>query len=118
MSKINFRLQLILNAIEIIEMRIRKIKKADDFIKDENTLTILDAITVRLQTIGENTNKIIKENNDFFLEHFQINPLPIIDFRNIVSHEYELLDYEIIYVICTKKFTRLKTKNSKFFIKQ
>jgi uncharacterized protein with HEPN domain len=104
MSKINYRLSLILNAIEIIEKRMRPIKEPDDFVKDENALTILDSVTIRLQTIGENTSKIEKQNKNFFQQYFQIEPSPIIDFRNIVSHEYELLDYEIIYAICTKIF--------------
>lgn len=110
MSKVNYRLGLILNAIEIIEKRMQQIKVADDFIKNDNTLTILDSITIRLQTIGENANKIEKQNKNFFWQHFQIDPSPIIDFRNIVSHEYEMLDYEIIYVICTKNIPLLKQK--------
>ncbi|MEO8567904.1 MAG: HepT-like ribonuclease domain-containing protein [Ginsengibacter sp.] len=114
MSKVNYRLGLILNALKIIEKRMEKIQNADDFIKDDDSNTILDSINARLQTIGENANKILKADKDFFQVHLHIDPLPIIDFRNIVSHEYELLDYQIIYKICVKNLPLLKQKIQTF----
>ncbi len=114
MSKVNYRLGLILNAVKIIEKRMEKIQTADDFIKDDDSNTILDSINARLQTIGENANKILKADEDFFQVYLQIDPLPIIDFRNIVSHEYELLDYQIIYKICVKNLPLLKQKIQTF----
>ncbi len=114
MSKINYRLNLILNAIEIIEKRMENIQCADDFIKDDNTAMILDSINVRLQTIGENANKVLKADKDFFQNHLYIDPLPIIYFRNIISHEYEILDYQIIYTICRNNLPSLKQKIQTF----
>ena len=57
-------------------------------------------------------------DKDFFALQLQIDPLPIIDFRNIISHEYEVLDYQIIYKICTADNPLLKQKIKTFFIKQ
>lgn len=114
MSKVNYRLGLILSAVKVIEKRMEKIQTADDFIKDDDGNTILDSINARLQTIGENANKILKADKDFFQVYLQIDPLPIIDFRNIVSHEYELLDYQIIYKICVKNLPLLKQKIQTF----
>lgn len=113
MSKINYRLELILKAIETVEKRIKKITVAEDFVKDDDGETILDSINARLQTIGENANKILKSDKEFFAQ-IEIDPLPIIDFRNIVSHEYELLDYQIIFKICTTDLPLLKQKIETF----
>ena len=114
MSNMNYRLTLILNAITIIDKRMKKIKISEDFIKDDNGETILDSINARLQTIGENANKIPKSDKEFFSLQLQMDPLPIIDFRNIISHEYELLDYQIIYKICTEDLSILKQKIETF----
>ncbi len=115
MSNISHRLDLILKAIEIIEKRMHPIKKAEDFIKDDGSDIILDSINARLQTIGENANKILKADKYFFTL-LQIDPLPIINFRNIISHEYELLDYQIIYKICTEDIPLLKQKIQTFLL--
>ena len=114
MSNINYRLTLILNAVSTIDKRMKKIKIPKDFIKDDNGVTILDSINARLQTIGENANKILKSDKEFFSSQLQMDPLPIIDFRNIISHEYELLDYQIIYKICTEDLSILKQKIETF----
>lgn len=113
MSKINYRLSLIMSAIAIIEKRMKKIKISKDFIKNDDSKTILDSINARLQTIGENANKILKADKDFFSQ-LQLDPLPIIDFRNIISHEYEALDYQIIYKICIEDLPILKQKIQTF----
>ena len=114
MSNINYRLTLILNAVSTIDKRMKKIKIPKDFIKDDNGVTILDSINARLQTIGENANKILKSDKELFSSQLQMDPLPIIDFRNIISHEYELLDYQIIYKICTEDLSILKQKIETF----
>ncbi len=110
MSNIQHRLSLILKAIDIIEKRMKKIEIADDFIKNDENDTILDSINARLQSIGENVNKIERANRNFFNANLQIDPVPIIDFRNIISHEYELLDYEMIFKICVEDLPILKQK--------
>lgn len=73
---------------------------------------------MRLQTIGENLNKIFKADPDFIANNIQIDPLPIINFRNIVSHAYELVDYEIIYTICTIELASIKTHIKNYLFKQ
>src|SRR5215210_2815771 len=110
MSSIYYRLKLILNAIDIITERMGNIHQPDDFIKTKLGNTILDSINARLQSIGENVNKITKSDKGFFMSQLQINPLPIIDFRNIISHDYELLDYQIIYKISKDDLPELKQK--------
>ncbi len=85
-----------------------KIQVEEDFVATKDGLTILDSVTMRLQTIGENFSKINKEDPQLITDILQIDIVPIIGFRNIVSHHYELLDYQIIYKICTEQISPLK----------
>ncbi|HTE13167.1 MAG TPA: HepT-like ribonuclease domain-containing protein [Chitinophagaceae bacterium] len=102
------RIGLILESINIIEERMLKIKTDEDFISSKDGLTILDAITMRLQTIGENFSKINKQDPSLIEDTLKIDINPIIGFRNIISHHYELLDYQIIFKICTEQLSSLK----------
>ncbi|MDQ6756512.1 MAG: hypothetical protein M3004_06215 [Bacteroidota bacterium] len=77
-------MNLILNAIDIINERMEDIPLPDDFIKNKLGIIILDSINARLQSIGKNVNKITKSDKSLFTSQLQIDPLPIIDFRNII----------------------------------
>ncbi len=116
MSSVQHRLNFVLTAIEVIGKRMEKIKTDYDFVKDDEGDTILDSVNARLQTIGENVNKIEKSEKGFFRLKLDIDPLPIIDFRNIISHDYESLDYQIIYKICIDDLPILKQKIQTFLL--
>jgi uncharacterized protein with HEPN domain len=103
------RLLFILESIWLIEERMTTIQKEEDFISSTNGLTLLDAITMRLQSIGENLSKINKDS-PLVIGELQLDITPIIGFRNIISHHYEKLDYQIIYRICTIHLHPLKEK--------
>ncbi len=118
MHSVQERLILIVDTVNIIENRMASIKKAEDFISDEQSIILLDAICMRLQTIGENLNKVFKSDPDFIKNNIQFDPLPIINFRNIVSHAYELVDYEIIYTICTTELAPIKKQIENYLFKQ
>jgi len=102
------KLRFILESIIIIEERMQAINQEKDFINSKDGLTILDAITMRLQAIGDSFSQIKKKNQKLLEEQLQIDVDPIIGFRNFISHHYELLDYQIIYKICTKDLPPLK----------
>lgn len=108
MYSVQERLILIVDTVTIIENRMASIKKAEDFIADAQSIILLDAISMRQQTIGENLKKVLKTDPEFIKNNVQIDPLPIINFRNLVSHAYELIDYEIIYTICTTELAPIK----------
>ncbi len=118
MYSVQERLTMIVDAVTIIENRMVSIKKAEDFIADEQSLILLDAICMQLQTIGENLNKVFKVDPELVKNQIQIDPLPIINFRNIVSHAYESLDYEIIYTICTTELAPIKKHIENYLFKQ
>ena len=104
----NDRLGLILESINIIQERMLRINIEEDFVSSKDGLTKLDAITMRPQTIGENFSKIYKDNPDLINDILKIDVVPIIGFRNIVSHHYELLDYQMIFKVCTEQLNPLK----------
>ncbi len=118
MFNVQERLAMIIDAITMIEKRMASIEKAKDFVEDDQSIILLDAICMRLQTIGENLNKVVKTDPDFIKNNIQIDPLPVINFRNIVSRTYEAIDYEIIYSICTTELAPIKKHIENYLFKQ
>ncbi|MBK8924232.1 MAG: DUF86 domain-containing protein [Saprospirales bacterium] len=106
------RLATIIEALELIERRMVKIKKADAFVDTEEGQLIMDAIAIRLQVIGETTKKIDLQQPDF-LPSIGIDPKPIIRFRDFISHHYDEADYEVLFEICTNHLPLLKAKLEK-----
>lgn len=99
-EQIRLRIDYILEHVRIIEQRFIRIKTADDFIETEIGEVLLDAITIRLQAIGENVGKIYQANPALLEKYSGLDWKRIIAFRNIVSHAYERLDYQIVFDIC------------------
>ena len=103
MFNANDRLELILESINIIEDRMLKLGEDEDVVSSKEGLTLLDAITMRLQTIGENFSKIYKGDPALIDDVLKLDVTPIIGFRRIVSH---LTNYSII-----RSFLRSVRKN-------
>lgn len=76
-------------------------------------MTRLDAISMRLQSIGEALKNIDKRDRDFLLEvankTYWSN---IIKTREIITHHYIDIDSETIYMICDEKLDDLEIKIS------
>jgi len=53
-------LRIIIESIELIENRFERIDLANDFVSSANGILILDAVSMRLQIIGELFKKIDK----------------------------------------------------------
>jgi uncharacterized protein with HEPN domain len=100
-------LDFILQSIELITERFSQIKAADDFVVNAAGITLLDAITMRLQVIGETVKQIQKTNPTFFNSYPEIEWGKIAKFRDFVSHHYEHVDHEIVYDICRMHITTL-----------
>ena len=99
----------ILLSIELIEERFKSIIKRDDFIEDNDGLEKLDAISMRLQSIGEAIKNILKRDEDTLLKvadkSYWSN---IVKFREIISHHYIDIDSEIVFDICDEDIKELK----------
>ncbi len=102
----NFR--IIVESIELIENRFIKIESADDFVSSEDGILILDAISMRLQIIGELLKKIDKIDSSLFKKYSEIEWEKIMRLRDIISHHYEMIDHEIIYDICENHIPQVK----------
>ena len=102
-------LQIILEAIVLIENRFSTINSADDLVSSANGVLILDAIAMRLQVIGEMLKKINTIDKSLFENNPEIEWDKIMRLRDIVSHHYEKVDHEIIFDICKNHVPRLKS---------
>ena len=93
-------LHLIAESIQLIQERFAKIQVPDDFVLSPNGVTLLDAISMRLQVIGESVKKLQKGKNSLLQRYSEIEWEKISRFRDLVSHHYEHIDHEIVYDIC------------------
>jgi uncharacterized protein with HEPN domain len=93
-------LDFILQSIRLVQERFSGIKTPDDFVINAAGITVLDAIVMRLQVIGESIKQIQKINSSFFKSYPEIDWGKISKFRDLVSHHYEYVDHEIVYDIC------------------
>ena len=103
----------IFESILLVEERFLNIKQPVDFVSAPQGVILLDAINMRLQTIGEQLGKIYKTNPQFLDNYPSIEWKNIIDLRNIISHHYEKVDYEIIFEICKEHIPILKKEIGK-----
>jgi uncharacterized protein with HEPN domain len=102
-------LKFILESIALIKRRFESIKSSDDFLDSDEGLDRLDAISMRLQAIGEALKNIDKRNRDFLLlvatkKYWS----QIIKTREILTHHYIDIDSETIYMICDEKIEELE----------
>ena len=93
-------LELIVESIQLVQERFLNISEPDDFVRTSEGVTLLDAIAMRLQVIGESVKQIQKIDPSFFLAYPEIEWEKISRFRDLVSHHYDHVDHEIVYDIC------------------
>ena len=102
-------LKFVLESIVLIKKRFDGIASSDDFLYTEAGLTRLDAISMRLQSIGEALKNIDKRDRAFLLEvadkRYWSN---IIKTREIITHHYIDIDAETIYMICDENLDELE----------
>jgi len=104
-------IEFILFSIDLIEERFQNIHLADDFFNNNAGLEKLDAISMRLQSIGEAIKNISKHNNSILLKLADKDYWStIIKCRDILSHHYVDIDSEIIFDICNEDLKELKSK--------
>lgn len=71
-----------------------------DFMKDRNAQ---DATLMRLQDIGEQLSRIRDTFPEFYEAHQDDNWHKLIGLRNIISHGYREINFEIIWDIVTTR---------------
>lgn len=101
-------LHLMLESTELIEKRFSRIRVPEDFVLSADGVTILDAVSMRLQVIGESVRKIQKVNPSYLNRYSIIEWDKLARFRDLVSHHYTHIDHEIIFDICRVHIPNLK----------
>ena len=91
------RLSQIAESILIIKERCKNIHTPDDFLISPDNMTIFDSCVMRLQTIGEQVGRLLKEENSPLEQYKEIPWKAIYDMRNFISHEYANIDEFIIF---------------------
>ena len=102
-------LQITLESIALIEERFSKVAVADQFVTSPEGVLLLDAVSMRLQVIGELIKKIYNTEASLFEGYPGIEWSKIMKLRDIISHHYDRVDHEIIFDICKNHLPRLKS---------
>jgi uncharacterized protein with HEPN domain len=107
-------LEYILESIALIKRRFEPIETADDFLMTDEGIDRFDAISMRLQSIGEALKNIDKRERDFLLQVADRDYWSrIIKTREILTHHYIEIDSDIIFNICDEKIDELEGYVSK-----
>ena len=101
-------LDLMLESTELIEKRFSRIRVPEDFVLSADGVIILDAVSMRLQVIGESVRKIQKLDSSFLNRYSNIEWDKLARFRDLVSHHYTHIDHEIVFDICKVHIPKLK----------
>jgi len=90
------RFQTISDACEAILQRAAKIRDVDEL--DEETVILLDAIGIQLVLIGEMLKRLDSESgSDLFRKHPEVDWRGFKGMRNIIVHQYDNIDYNVIH---------------------
>jgi len=95
-------INVILETIDKLENSFRNIKK-EEFIQD---LELQDATLMRLQVIGESIKKI---PSDLKKAYKEIKWKKFEKLRNIISHKYASVDYNLIWSFIENNLGELKS---------
>jgi len=101
-------LEFMFESVELIEKRFSGIRLPEDFVLSSDGVTLLDAVTMRLQVIGESVRKIQKMDPAFLNCYSDIEWDKLARFRDLVSHHYANIDHEIVFDICKVHIPKLK----------
>ena len=85
------RLEQIAESIELVISRCENVNEANDFLLSPDSMMKFDSCVMRLQAIGEQIGKILKEDNCPFDKYPEIPWVAAYDMRNFISHEYAIL---------------------------
>ena len=104
-------IDFILESLRLINRRFSGIKSSDDFLDSDEGLDKLDAISMRLQSIGEALKNLDKRQKELLLQVADREYWSkIIRTREILTHHYIDIDAETIYMICDEKIEELEQK--------
>jgi uncharacterized protein with HEPN domain len=98
---------MMIQSAGLVQERFAEISNPDDFVTSHHGTTLLDAISMRLQVIGESVKRLQKIDDSVLHIYDEIEWDKIAKFRDLVSHHYEQVDHEIVYDICDVHIPKL-----------
>lgn len=102
------KLNQIVESIEVIRQRSRGFQTVDDCLMSMFGMTVLDSCIMRIQVVGETIKSIDDKTKGELLGHYPEIPWKkIVGLRNIISHEYANIDYDVIWIVITKHLPTL-----------
>lgn len=112
----NYDKELVLNLLENMIIATDKILKRnqdiqciEDYLKDDNSLMLLDSLCMQLIAIGEAVKKIDKETDKMLLKNYpQIPSREVAGMRDILSHHYFDLNAEVVFEVTTEHINELQ----------
>lgn len=93
------RLQQIEESIGYISQWCSRISCSDDFLLSMDAVMVFNATVMRLQVIGEQVGKLLVMSPSPLDGHGEIPWRAIYGLRNIISHEYNNIDEQVIYSV-------------------
>jgi len=106
-------INFILESIRLINRRFANVKTSDAFIDTDDGLDKLDAISMRIQSIGEALKNLYKRENELLLQVADKTYWSeIIKARDFISHHYVDIDSETVFDICSNELEELENKIS------
>ena len=102
------RLEEILESIELIQEWSEGRKTSDDFMLSPSGVMAFNACVMRIQVIGEQVGRLLKDKSKPLDNYKDIPWLAIYDMRNLISHEYANIDEEIVVSIINDDIPKLK----------
>ena len=104
-------LAFILESISLINKRFMGIQSSDDFLANDENLTKMEAILMRLQASGEAIKNLYKRDQEFLLLVAQSSYWSeLIRFRDLLSHHYTDIQADIVFDICQNELHELEMK--------
>lgn len=95
-------------SIELIEDWSSFATQPLDFMVSPYGVMAFNACVMRLQVIGENVGKLLKDENQPLSGYDSILWQAIYSMRNLISHEYSNIDEEVVYSVIKSDLLPLK----------
>jgi len=104
-------LDFLLESLTLVKKRFASIHSSDDFLQNDAGVEKLDAIAMRLQSIGEALKNLMKREKELLLKVAdETYWSEIIKTRDFISHHYVSIDAEIVFDICSNELEELERK--------
>lgn len=96
-------------SVDIIKERVKNYAGLNEILSAPIGVMVLDACIMRLQVIGEAVKTIDNKTSGEFLSQFPAIPWrSIIGLRNIISHDYANVDYDMVWHIISTDLLPLR----------